>query len=378
MTGRLKVLFVIDTLNSGGAEKSLVEMAIKFREITPVFLQIYKGDFLKNTLINHGIKVISLDLDGKYKFKEATIKVLDVINKIKPDIIHSTLIRSDLICRKLKAYIDIPIINSFVSNSYKKERYASLNLLRKLKLYYIQFLDRQSAKRVDLFISNSKSIAKDNSSALNVPKEKIVVIPRGRDISLFEISEEKIKAKRKELEIVDKLVLLNVGRLIESKGQLDLIKAYAKVKKHFPDTILFIAGEGPFRARLELEIKQSGLTNNVRLLGNRTDVPQLLALSEIFIFPSYIEGMPGSLIEAMMAKTNILVSDIPENQECFPPGFNQYFETGNINQLTDAILEKLQNDKKGNEELYNHSIKNFEINNVVSRYEKVYQKLLKN
>lgn len=264
-----KVLFIIDTLNSGGAEKSLIEMATKFQGITPVFLHIYKGEFLKDILIDNGIKVISLNLEGKYRFNKATKEILKIIDKIKPDIIHSTLIRSDLISRKLKAQINIPLINSFVSNSYKKERYKALSFLRKLKLRYIEFLDKRSASKVDLFISNSKNIAKDNSKVLNVSTDKIVVIPRGRDINLFRISTERIKEKRNELKLGDNRVLLNVGRLIESKGQLDLIIAYSKVVIHFPNTVLLMAGDGPFRNQLELEIKRLKLDGNIKLLGNR-------------------------------------------------------------------------------------------------------------
>lgn len=374
-----KVLFLIDTLNSGGAEKSLVEMAIKFKDITPVFLHVYKGEFLKDILIKNGIKVISLNLEGKYRFNKAKNEILRIIDEIKPDVIHSTLIRSDLISRKLKSKIYIPLINSFVSNSYKKERYQKLSLLRKLKLRYIEFLDKRSASKVDLFISNSKNIAKDNSKVLNLSADKIVVIPRGRDINLFNISTERIKEKRNELKIGNKRVLLNVGRLIESKGQLDLIMAYSNVVVHFPNTVLLIAGEGPLRNQLEVEIKKLKLDGNIKLLGNRLDVPELLALSEIFIFPSYVEGMSGSLIEAMMSKTNILASDIPENVECFPPSINQFFEKGNIQEMESAILSYLEN--TGNykngilEEMFNYSLENFEINKVVAQYERVYKSL---
>src|SRR5690606_10586584 len=52
------------------------------------------------------------------------------------------------------------------------------------------------------------------------------------------------------------------------------------------------------------------------LLGNRKDIPELLTLADFFVFPSWFEGLPGSLIEAMMAGTPIIASNIPENLEC--------------------------------------------------------------
>src|SRR5690606_35174574 len=108
-----------------------------------------------------------------YHFKEAVKLLIPIVQRINPDIIHTTLFKSDIIGRKLKKHFNVPLVNSLVNNSYLPQRYSNLNYFNKLKLYTIQFYDRFTSRNVDLFISNSKAIQYTNSSALNIPLDKI-------------------------------------------------------------------------------------------------------------------------------------------------------------------------------------------------------------
>ena len=71
----MKVLYIIDSLEGYGAEKSLVEISKNFRNVVPVFVHIYQGDMLKSDLEKAGIKVYSLDINKKYAFEEAVEKI---------------------------------------------------------------------------------------------------------------------------------------------------------------------------------------------------------------------------------------------------------------------------------------------------------------
>lgn len=375
----MKVLFIIDTLETGGAEKSLVEITTEFIKVKPVFIQIYEGSDLKPKLEAKGITVFSLNIKEKYGYNKALLKIRPIIDQIKPDIIHSTLYRSDIISRKIKTDYKIPLINSLVSNSYSAKRFEKLLFSRKFKLKVIQLIDRYTAKKVDLFVSNSNIIKKDNARTLNLHQNKITVIPRGRNRELFSFSAEQINLLKKEYDYLGKTVILNVGRLIKSKGQDDLILAFSKIVATNPNLILLIAGEGDFRTTLEMKIKDLNLSDKVFLLGNRKDIPQLLAIAEIFVFPTYLEGMPGSLIEAMMSKTLIVCSDIPENRECLPDTFGLFYKTGDIENLKSQILYSLNNlnKLKGKiQDAYDYSIKNYEIKKIASIYEVTYNELL--
>jgi len=375
----MKVLFLIDSLEGYGAEKSIVQIALHLKEVTPIFIHLYKGDKLKPSLELRGIKVYSLQLDSEYSFKEAVNSIIPIINKEKPEIIHSTLFRADVVARKLKkVFPHIFLVGSFVSNSYGINRYKQLSPISRIKLFSTQLKDRMTAGKVDFFVCNSKAIKKSNIRALGIPGNKVKVIYRGRCIEDYLPTTESVNLLKKELNLDEQLVFLNVSRLHKGKGQLDLLKAFKVLNAQNPNTVLLIAGEGSFRGELEELIKSLGLEKNVSLLGYREDVAKLLALADYFVFPSYFEGLPGALIEAIISKTPSIVSDIAENRECFVENGALFFKSGNIKELGDKMKEALiiRDWKERTESSLENARKNFEIKKVSREYESFYRKIV--
>lgn len=313
-----KILYILDTFETGGAEKSLLDIAIQNKAVESVFVTLYKGNQLAEAAQQAGIKVISLNRTEKYAFGKIVQLLKPIFQEEKPDLIHATLFRADIVSRKIKRYFKIPLVSSLVNNSYIDERYQKLSLLGKLKLYYIQRYDALTAKKVDYFISNSQTIKESNAKALGLSLEKIKVIFRGRDLSKFlSLSEEQLLKTKQELNVQENQVtLLNVSRLLDRKGQLDLLQAIKNLVITHPNVKLYIAGEGFYRSVLENYIQENNLQPHVELLGNRNDIPYLLKLADVFVFPTHYEGLPGALIEAMMSEKTIICTSIPENKEC--------------------------------------------------------------
>lgn len=373
-----RVLYIIDTLETGGAEKSLLEITSRFSHFQPIFIQLFKGDALRNEFFNRGIEVIPMDFNVSYNFKKMAKEIFPVLKKIQPHIIHSTLFRSDMVARHLKQELNIPLVNSLVNNSYGKQRYIQADFLSKLKLFFIQQWDKITIKNVDLFISNSEAIKYTNSNALGIPLDGIKVIYRGRSKAQYQLLDSnKIQALRENFQGKNKKIFLNVSRLLDRKGQIDLLEAFEKLHFEFPETVLLIAGEGPHRKILEKKINDLQLNLSVKLLGNRDDVPTLLKMADVFVFPSYYEGLPGALIEAMFAKIPIIASEIPENMECIDANNAFLFTAGNINQLADKMKEAINytgwSAKK--EDAFLYASENFEIEKVAALYEKTYDEL---
>jgi len=375
----MKVLFLIDSLEGYGAEKSIVQIAMNLEEITPVFVHLYRGDKLKSILEGKGIKVYSLELDAEYGFREAVHSIIPIINTEKPEIIHSTLFRADMVARKLKqVFPHIFLVGSFVSNSYGINRYKQLSPISRIKLFSTQLKDRMTAGKVDFFVCNSKAIKKSNIRALGIPGNKVNVIYRGRCIEDYLPTTETVSLLKKEFNLEEQIVFLNVSRLHKGKGQLDLLKAFKVLNTQNPNTVLLIAGEGSFRRELEDLIKSLGLEKNVFLLGYREDVSKLLALADYFVFPSYFEGLPGALIEAIISKTPSIVSDIAENRECFVENGALFFKSGNIKELGDKMEEALniRDWKEKTESSLENARKNFEIKKVSKEYESFYKNIV--
>lgn len=379
MHTRIITLFIIDTLQIGGAEKSLMEITSRFQFFKPVFIQLFPGENLKAHFEKAGIVVHSMNLPPDYQFSKVAKAILPLILKYQPQIIHTTLFRADMVGRALKKYYNFILVNSLVNDSYSTHRYAQLGQIAQIKLKGIELWDKLTAKKVDFFVSNSEAIKKTNAQILKLKQDKIQVIYRGREISQYkETMSPNPNDVLPYIHLEGKKVFLNVGRLLDRKGQLDLINAFHLLLKNHSKHLLLIAGEGPYRKTLENRIAELNLEGQVYLLGNRKDIAQLLQLSDYFVFPSYYEGLPGSLIEAILAKKPLIVSDIPENRECVTGQGGLFFEKGNVQELALQMEQAKEVDWRPIIEAnYQRAIEVFDIDKIAKAYEEFYHGVLK-
>jgi len=378
---RLKILFLIDTLQTGGAERSILEIASKFTKYQAVVCHLYHGEELKPEYLRAGIEVHSLNIAGRYNFSTAAREVSALISEIKPAIIHSSLFRADIVSRLVRHRNDILLINSLVNNSYHASRFSGAGFMMKLKLTVVKLIDRFSAGSVDVFVSNSETIKISSIKDLHIPAKKIKVIYRGRPLEKFaNIDPGNVLALKKALGLPDQTkVFLNVSRLLGRKGHFDLIEAIAKVINDVRDVVFLVAGDGPIREELIARVRQLKLEPFVRILGNRSDIPQLLALADFFVFPSHYEGLPGALIEAMMAKVPIIASAIPENLECVGSESAFLHRAGNTDELAAAIVSAYRSPGKASSHTavaYSDAVRKFDIKSVAGQYESLYDEIL--
>ena len=116
---------------------------------------------------------------------------------------------------------------------------------------------------------------------------------------------------RRELGVPDGApLLISVGRLVPQKALSDLLRAFAQLPDHPVAPQLRIAGRGRLEASLAREIEQLGLGGRARLLGLRSDVPRLLAASDLYVSSSHWEGLPISILEAMAAGLPVVATQV--------------------------------------------------------------------
>jgi len=167
------------------------------------------------------------------------------------------------------------------------------------------------------------------AGALDIPQQRISVLPNGIDIPHSVRTQDEAAALRRSLGWQpDCPVFLTVGRLDSAKGYPELLSAIRVVAQTHPHARFVWAGDGPCRSELEDRVKQWDLGGNVTLLGYRTDVRRLLRAADFFVFPSHFEAHPLAVLEAMAEGIPILASDIPGvtgilrsgvDAELFPP-----------------------------------------------------------
>lgn len=113
--------------------------------------------------------------------------------------------------------------------------------------------------------------------------------------------------------------LISVGKLAPAKGHTVLIEAFRRVAGEKVNTFLIIVGGGELRESLAEQIAEAGLADRVALAGFREDVPDLLAASDIFVFPSLAEGLGSSVIDAMLLGLPVVASDVGGIPELLRP-----------------------------------------------------------
>ncbi len=137
-----------------------------------------------------------------------------------------------------------------------------------------------------------------------------IVINNGIDISRFRTVKESKSEIRSMLSIPEKaFVVGHIGRFVPVKNHDFILKVFGSVKKVKSEACLLLIGDGEQQNEFIEKAKASGLYDSIKMLSNRTDIPQLLKAMDIFIFPSLYEGFPISLIEAQSAGLRCIVSD---------------------------------------------------------------------
>ena len=129
-----KVLYLIDTLAVGGAERSLLDIARRFTRVEPVMAHLYPAKDLKPAFEDAGIPVISLDIEQEYGLLEGLRRFKSVVERENPDLIHATLFRSEVIARLVAAWTGVPLVGSFVNDSYAASRWKGLSTQQKVKI----------------------------------------------------------------------------------------------------------------------------------------------------------------------------------------------------------------------------------------------------
>ena len=188
--------------------------------------------------------------------------------------------------------------------------------LKNWLLYYP--VERLLAPCTDLLITiNAEDYERARAS---LRAKKVVLIP-GVGLDTAAVSETRIDraAKRAELGIPETdSVLLSVGELNGNKNHIAVLRALARLKDS--SVTYVICGRGGEAARLMKYVCRHGLTDKVRLLGFRTDVLEMYQLADVFVHPSFREGLPVSLMEAMAAGLPCIVSDIRGNSDLIENG----------------------------------------------------------
>lgn len=316
------MLFVIDGLGTGGAQRSLAESlpylaAEGVRPLLACFAP--KNEGVQAQVMEDGYDVRFL------RGRTALGKLRDlrrIVVAERPDVVHTALFNSDIAGRLAALGSGAKVVTSLVNCEYGEERLADRKVNR-LKFRAVVLLESITARHLtDHFHAVSAPVKDHASKALGIPPDRITVVERTRDPArLGRASPERRRAVRSLLGLgYEDRVVVNVGRQEYSKGQRHLIEAFNRLAVDDERLVLLVAGRGGnSSAELEELRQRSPAPDRIHFLGHREDVADILAGSDVFALPSLYEGYPGAMLEAMALGLPVVASDIPSVRQPFGP-----------------------------------------------------------
>lgn len=360
----MKILFVQDSLGTGGAERSNAELWYFLRsqgvEFKVVVLE-HRKEGVEQEILSNGFDVTFLETKSALAHAR---KIAGIIKSYSPDIVQSVLYRSTFPVRIARHFHKFYHLESLVSCPYNSVRLQDKKVNKLGFRFYKELYKYTHPKGTDGFLAITEEVKNHYESHVKIPSSKITVIPRGRKDNEFIDKKSSVqKTLRQELNFNDSdLLFIHVGRQEFAKGHMDLLKAVeiadAELLKNNVKIIL-CGRKGNATAEIDNFLSGAKIQTEIKFLGHRHDIYRLLAGSDAFVFPSLYEGLGGSLLEAQAAALPILCSNIPVFKEVMKSKENVLmFEVGNPKDLS-LQLKKMASSEKIRKELGEKSLSNF-------------------
>lgn len=369
-----KIAFIITQLQLGGAQKSVLYSVENLpKDKFETYLLCGLGGSLDNyakTNIKNLYFISSLIRQiNPIKDLFAFINIVKTLRKINPQIVHTNCPKAGILGRvAAKIFTKAKIIHTTHGFVF----YEGQNFFK--KHFYI-FIERFAAKFADsmVFVSN-----KDLQTALKykiTTKEKARLIRAGVEVRTKENVSFDKSTLLKELNLKkENKIVLQVANLKTEKDPLESVKIAKIICKKYPNAVFLYTGLGPLKAKTENLIKKLKLENNFKLIGERKDIANLLAIADVFLLTSVREGLPMALAEALFMKVPAVCYNVGGIGEILKDGKNGFLiPPKNKEKAAQSIFKILQGDFKFNEE--KALITDFDINTMIKKQTALYDSL---
>lgn len=172
-----------------------------------------------------------------------------------------------------------------------------------------RFFRQNLAEKADFCFACSVLAGQDVFGKEAVHAGMVKIIHNAIDVRRFTYDEKVREAMREQLGVSGKIVLGHVGRFEYQKNHPYLLEIFAAVCRERPDAVLLLLGDGEGRSAMEARCGQLGIDGQVKFMGNCRDTERYYQAMDLFLLPSFFEGLPGVLVEAQAAGLRCFVSD---------------------------------------------------------------------
>ena len=362
--------------------EALIEKGYEVYAIVP------KGKFI-NEFHKYGIKTIeyAIDRGGLNPVSEfiVILKLYRIFKKEKFDILHTFTFKPNIYGAIAGELSGIPIIINQVTGL--GSLYAENNLRLRILRFVGSFLYCISFKIAKKVIFQNPDDLEDIKHLLNINKA-IIIRGTGVDINFFssdKIVQSRTDELRKGYSINKNSVIITlIARLIWHKGIKEFVEAANLLAKKYNNLLFLIVGwidKGNSTAVTEAFIQEVQRSHYIRFLGEREDIKEILALTDIYTLPSYREGTPRTVLEAMAMSKPIITTDVPGCRQTVEDGLNGFLVLHKDSHALAQALEKLILDKDLREKMGKASrdkvVREFSDDVVIKQVLKLYKDLEK-
>lgn len=330
---RIRVAQIITGLVLGGGGQVMFTIARnidKSRFDVDVFCVIEGGEFLSEIeALGTRVKVLKA-FDPTRVPKYRVTKIMELASQLKTgkyDIVHTHLFKADTIGRLAAALAGTPHVLKTVHNMGTRKTRRQCIVDRVLNCW--------TDKVICVSESQRESVIRDE----RLPASRVVTINNGVRLADFRRNYE-CSGLASELRLDDRRVTIGtIGRLIKEKGQIFLLRAIPLILEAHPNSQFLIVGDGELRSYFEEHLRDKPYRDLVRITGLRKDVPDLLSLMDVFVFPSLSEAFGIAAVEAMAAGCPVVCSSIPALREIVIDGeTGLYCDPENPASLAKAVI----------------------------------------
>lgn len=333
-----KILHVVHSMNCGGVETWLMNI------LRNIDRDRYHMDFLirtqgpgdyDNEIVSLGSRVIPcLNHHRPWIFASNFFNILD---KFGPyDIVHSHGSYFNGLILRLAAMGKVPVR---IAHSHTNEP-PPQSIIRRLYNHLI-------TKWIQQYATLGFAVSDQAAASLFGPDwkkdERWRILYCGIDLRSYEESE--VSLQRTHLNIPDNAIVIgHVGRFYPPKNHFYLLSIAREIIHREPRAIFLLVGDGPLKPLVESSAQELGLRENIIFTGTRFDIPQLMKIMDVFLFPSLYEGLPLVLIEAQASGLPCIISDIIPREATIVPKLVQRLNLGDkIEHWADTVISTAHN-----------------------------------
>ncbi len=368
MKRKIKIVHFLYNMSNGGVETVLLNYFsnINLENITLYAIIQDQPDFnCVNRFKKLNFEIIQLKNKKNHPILY-TIEVLKILNKIKPDIVHSHMNLSNFFPLLLAKFSHIKVRISH-AHSYKSSK--------TLLVCFLSFLNRIIATQ---YMACGKDAAIYQFGKKQYNKNNIYILSNAINVEQYEFNSSIRKSIRDEFNLSEYIVIGHIGRFTEQKNHMFLLKTFKNILQFNEKFKLLLIGTGPLKAEAIKYVYENKINDNVIFLECRDDIPKLLMAMDLFFLPSLYEGLPLVAIEAQASNLFCVFSDkITRECQILPKTNFVTIDNGTSPWEKVALNFNIDSDSKRNENIKKIFEKSgFDIKFEAARLEQYYFKIL--